>query len=120
MDFHESFVNGFLFCIINDSLGDLIVHQKVKSDQVLSRDLEAGRYKVKVELPPLWLAPGVYTLYFKFIGRKESGIEERHFSERVVLDVTGSVNGISRATLAPPFSWTLAPEPVFEEVQNTV
>jgi len=37
-------------------------------------------------------------------------MEERHLSERAVIDITGSADGIGRANLAPPLDWTFAPE----------
>jgi lipopolysaccharide transport system ATP-binding protein len=114
LDLRDEFVGGRLIYRLDNSVGDNIVHQRVYSDQLWSGNLEVGRYRVKVELPTLWLAPGVYTLYFKFIGRKPSGMEERHLSERAVIDISGSADGIGRANLAPPANWTLAPEAVFE------
>ena len=114
LDLRDKFVAGRLIYRLDNSVGDNVVHQRVFSEQLWSGNLEAGRYRVKVELPPLWLAPGVYTLYFKFIGRKPCGMEERHLSARAVIDVTGNADGISRANLAPPVNWTLASEAVAE------
>jgi lipopolysaccharide transport system ATP-binding protein len=110
LDLHDEFVGARLIYLLDDSLGDNVVHQRMYSNQLWSGNLKAGRYRVKVELPPLWLAPGVYTLYFKFIGRKPCGRDERHLSERVVIDVIGSADGIGRANLAPPVNWTLSTE----------
>src|SRR6266850_1271597 len=110
LDLRDEFVGGRIIYRLDNSVGDNLVHQRLDSDQLWSGSLEAGRYRVKVELPPLWLAPGVYTLFFKFIGRKPSGMEERHLSERAVIDITGSADGIGRANLAPPVDWTFARE----------
>jgi homopolymeric O-antigen transport system ATP-binding protein len=115
LELRDEFVGGRLIYLLDDCVGDNVVHQRIYSKELWSGNLGAGRYRVKVELPPLWLAPGVYTLYFKFIGRKPCGMEERHLSERAVIDVTGSADGIGRANLAPPLNWTLAPEEVVEE-----
>jgi lipopolysaccharide transport system ATP-binding protein len=99
---------GNLFCIIEDGLGHTIVHQRVDATTVQGGDgLRSGRYAVHVEFPALWLTPGVYTVYFKLVGRTPSGADERSTSERVLLDVTGSVGGVSRALLAPRAQWTL-------------
>jgi len=110
LDLRDKFAGGRLIYRLDNSVGDNIVHQRADSDQLWSGNLEAGRYRVKVELPTLWLAPGVYTLYFKFIGRKPCGMEERYLSERSVIDITGSADGIGRANLAPPLDWTFAPD----------
>jgi lipopolysaccharide transport system ATP-binding protein len=110
LDLSDKFANGRMIYRLDNSLGDNVVHQRVNSEQLWSGSLEAGRYRLNIELPSLWLAPGVYTLYFKFIGRKPSGMEERHLSERAVIDIAGSADGIGRANLAPPVDWTFARE----------
>lgn len=114
LDLQDDFIDGRLFCIINDSVGETVVHQRMYLKELVAAKLEAGRYRLMVELPPLWIAPGVYSLYFKFIGMKTNGMEERHFSERAILDVTGAGNGIGRAHLAPPLRWTLTSGPSLE------
>jgi hypothetical protein len=99
--------SGHLFLIMNDSIGNTIVHQRVSSDDLIGgEDIPAGRHRLRVDLSALWLSPGVYSVYFKFIGLGVNGTEDRFFSERAVLDVRGSANGISRAVLAPPVAWS--------------
>ncbi len=93
-----------LFCILNDSVGEQVVHQRVYSDTLIDA-LEPGQYKLRVRLPVLWLAPGIYTIYLKLIGQKVSGGDVRHISNRVVLDVSGNSDGIAQAALAPPYQW---------------
>jgi hypothetical protein len=60
-----------------------------------------------VDLPPLWLAPGLYTLSFKLIGRTADNRDERLLSPPVLLDVTGADGRVGRARLAPPLRWTI-------------
>ncbi|MCM3874378.1 MAG: polysaccharide ABC transporter ATP-binding protein [Pyrinomonadaceae bacterium] len=110
LDVARDVAYGHLFLIMNDSLGHTVLHQRVKLSDVVNRELSAGRYLVRVEIPPLWLAPGMYTLSFKFIGHDSLGHEQRHISERAMLDVAGSVNGIGKAYLDPPSDWTLTPD----------
>jgi lipopolysaccharide transport system ATP-binding protein len=110
LDAGEDFRGGRLFCLLYDAMGNLVVHRRVHSDSLLSEPLAAGRYRVRVDIPALWLAPGVYTVHFKFIGQTIDGPEQRHLSERVILDVTGDIEGISRANLVPPLSWTMTAE----------
>lgn len=93
-----------LFCILNDSVGEQVVHQRVYSDTLIDA-LEPGQYKLRVRLPVLWLAPGIYTVYLKLVGQKASGGDVRHVSNRVVLDVNGNSDGIAQAALAPPYQW---------------
>jgi lipopolysaccharide transport system ATP-binding protein len=110
LDCHDDFAGGRFFCIINNAMGDLVIHQRVESEDILPGGFASGRCRIRVELPALWLAPGVYTLYFKLIGSNLLGQEERHVSERVVLDVSGAVSDIGRAHLAPPLQWSLVAE----------
>lgn len=115
LELREVFKHGLLFCKINDSLGNLVVFQQVESDQLWARELLPSRYRVRVEFPPLWLAPGVYTVSFKFVGRKPSDIEEKHLSERALLDIGGRSNGKSRASLAPTLNWKMTPSIASED-----
>jgi lipopolysaccharide transport system ATP-binding protein len=110
LDLREEFAGARIICLVNDAVGDLAIHQRVHARDLLSDNLPAGRYRVAIELPPLWLAPGVYALHFKFLGRTATGGDERHHSERLILDVTGDIDGLSRAKLSPPATWTLRPE----------
>ena len=116
----DRFEVGRLFCIINDSVGDVVVHQRINTRELLGGDLGTGIYDVRIEFPPLWLASGIYTLYFKFIGHKPCGAEERHFSERAILDVTAGIIGVGRAALAPPLNWTITPHLTLEEQGRSV
>lgn len=93
-----------LFCILSDSVGEQVVHQRVYSDTLIDA-LKPGQYKLRVRLPVLWLAPGIYTVYLKLVGQKASGGDVRHVSNRVVLDVNGNSDGIAQAALAPPYQW---------------
>ena len=70
-------------------------------------EIGAGTYRAGVELPALWLAPGVYTVHFKLIGVRPSGREEKQHSERCVIEITGGADGIGRASLAPPLRWSI-------------
>lgn len=108
LDLHCGFDSGRLFCKVNDSVGNVLVLQRIDCDDVWAGTLGPARYRVRVEFPPLWLAPGVYTVAFKFVGRKTSEADENHLSEQAVLDVIGKTNGKSRASLAPSVRWAMA------------
>jgi lipopolysaccharide transport system ATP-binding protein len=107
LDLTDEVTGGNLFLILNDSVGNTVLHHRVRSDELCSEELAAGRYKVRVDLPTLWLAPGIYTLHFKFIGHGSSLAEQRYFSERATLDVIGSASTLSKAYLAPVANWSL-------------
>ena len=110
LDLKRDLGAGSLFCIIEDGLGHTIVHHRVDAGTVAGTSgIPAGPHAVGIKLPPLWLTPGIYTLHFKLVGRTPSGADERSISERVLLDVTGSVVGVGRAILAPRAQWSLNP-----------
>jgi lipopolysaccharide transport system ATP-binding protein len=110
LDLRDEFSSGRLFCVITNSVGETVVHQRVNCEGSWSRALTASRHHVRVEFPALWLAPGVYTVHFKFLGHKSSGVQERLHSERAILDVCGTIEGIGRAYLAPSARWRLVRE----------
>jgi lipopolysaccharide transport system ATP-binding protein len=109
LDLADEFSNARLFCLVHDSFGNLVVHNRIQAHQVGAVPLPTGRHRLRVEFPALWLAPGLYTLSFKLLGVKACGSEERHVSERLMLDVVSHVEGIGRAHLAPPVRWTVSP-----------
>jgi lipopolysaccharide transport system ATP-binding protein len=108
LDIRESFDSGRLFSKISDSVGNTVVLQRIDCDELWSGRLAPGRYRVKVEFPALWLAPGVYSASFKFVGHKPGEGNENHLSGQAVLDVTGKTNGKSRASLSPTLRWSLS------------
>lgn len=110
LELDADYTGGNIFCIVDDSSGTMLVHQRLDGETLWSRDLATGRYRVAVEFPALWLAANLYTLHFKFIGWRTGGGTERHYSERVMLDVSNSVNGVGRALLAPSARWVLSPQ----------
>jgi lipopolysaccharide transport system ATP-binding protein len=98
---------GRFFCIFENAAGSTVIHQQIRLDKLDLDELKAGQYQVRVELAPLWLAPGVYTAYFKFMGQSRTGSDEYLISERTLLEVSGSIDGVGRALLAPPAQWRL-------------
>jgi lipopolysaccharide transport system ATP-binding protein len=122
LDLKEDYLGGSLFFILEDSSGDTVVHRRIETGELRSERLHAGRYDIVVDLPSLWLAPGVYSAYFKFLGHKEvlgspTSTEDRPRSERVIIDVTGDGRGISKAFLAPPVKWTVSAATVESRVE---
>lgn len=114
LDLDGSFSGGHVMCIISNSTGDVMVHNRIGIKDLTESAVDPGQYHLSIELAPLWLAPGVYTLYFKFIGRRVSGNDQRLMSESVILDVEGDSSGIGRALLAPSARWVMTPEKVLE------
>jgi lipopolysaccharide transport system ATP-binding protein len=113
LDVSDEMKRARLYCLMDDSNGNGIVHHYIDSQHLDLGPLKAGRYRIRVEFPSLWLMPDAYTLYFKMIGRTASGQDTRRLSERVVIDITdwtGQSVGKVRAVLIPPIRWSLSPE----------
>ncbi len=103
--------NARLYCLIDNSAGDHLLHHFIGENEVSPKGLTAGRYRVRVHFPPLWVIPDVYTLSFKLFARNRSGREETHFSERLLLNVTDDTEqsvGRVKAILIPPLQWELS------------
>jgi lipopolysaccharide transport system ATP-binding protein len=106
----DHFTDATLICLIEDTMGNTIVHQHGSGPDGWRCGLEPGVLQVSVEFPPLWLSPGAYTVHFKFLGKRSSGADDRAVSERILLDVAGSRAGVSRAILAPQSRWLVRRE----------
>lgn len=109
LDLSKDLGRGYLYCIINDAIGNQVVHQRIETTEMGFSRLETGSYHVRIGLPRLWLAPGAYTAYFKFIGVGLEGEAETHLSERILIDVIGATAKNSAALLAPDGEWSLEP-----------
>jgi len=110
LDLYNDLKKARLYCLMDDSNGNGIVHHCFDTKYYDLGTLKAGSYAVGVEIPPLWLMPDAYTIYFKLIGRTTSDQEERLTSERAILDITdatGQSVGNVRAVLIPPIKWSL-------------
>ncbi len=97
---------GFsLFCIAEDMHGRTIFHLREESPQLGVPASARGELEVRVAIPPLWLVPGMYTLYFKVIywgGLASSRI----LSDVFLLDVGGD-NSKANAVLHPRAEWSV-------------
>jgi len=106
LELRHAFQGGQIYCIVTDSSGQQVVHRRVHTRDLGGLRLDKGCYRVRVKLPALWLAPGVYTAHFKFLG-DGAGDTGRYCSERAMIDVAGNAEGNSRALLAPEALWSL-------------
>ena len=92
-----------IILIIESSLGHSMVHTSVNSKQIGYNVLD-GKYTLSVEIPPLWLSPGLYSVYFKLITRIP---RKRFLSERATLRVTGQFDKTGKTLLTPTVKWGL-------------
>jgi lipopolysaccharide transport system ATP-binding protein len=96
-----------IHCFMENSEGNQVVHNR----QFEFDKFKKGVHRINAKIPPLYLKPGVYTLYFKLLGEGSVGAEERYVSERLVVDVSDKTNlfsGKVYATILPPVEWSVA------------
>lgn len=96
-----------IHCFMDDAGGNQIIHNR----QLKIEKLEKGIHRINAQIPPLYLKPGVYTLYFKLVGETQNTSFVRYFSERLVVDIsdkTDMFSGNVRATILPPIEWTVS------------
>jgi lipopolysaccharide transport system ATP-binding protein len=121
LELDQNCQGGLVFLLIEDFMGQLVVHRRAALSTMCSEPIGPGRYRVTSRLPAVWLAPGVYTVYLKLIIETFDGQYMRYLSEKIFLEVDGATAGLSRALLAPPCEWSLtswqAP-PTFHQVDS--
>ncbi len=104
-------LNGVVMhCFIEDAECTQVVHNYIRAKDASDVALDEGVYRIQTQLPPMWLKPGVYTLYLKLIGETDDAKHVKYTSERVVLDVTDQTNlfaGKVFATILPPAKWDI-------------
>jgi lipopolysaccharide transport system ATP-binding protein len=101
-------VAGFtLLCVLEDSSQRNIVHLRIDSSDFKLAGPWGNTCAVRLRLPPLWLEPGMYSLWFKALYWGES-VQSRVLSDVYHLDVSGRSSGWN-AVLSPTPEWFLEP-----------
>lgn len=101
-----------LHCLIEDSECNQVVHNYIRTKDIGWSHLKAGTYRIKAQMPPLWLKPGVYTLYLKLIAETDAAKQVKYLSERVLMDIADGTKlfaGKVYATILPPVDWKVSP-----------
>lgn len=103
---------GRFLCSLENARGEIVLDQAVDGGELGAEVLRPGIYQLRVECPSLWLAPGLYTLYFKFTG---AGLGEVLWSQPAMINITGTLGSAGGGILAPPLEWQLIPDPCPEQ-----
>jgi lipopolysaccharide transport system ATP-binding protein len=99
-------VAGFtLICLLDDMNQRRVFHLRRDSSEFKTRARWRGSYKISLKLPPMWLEPGLYTLYFKVVFQGEDAAS-KHLSDVFHLDVGGKSSGWG-SILSPEMHWAL-------------
>lgn len=94
-------------CFIDDAEGTHVVHSRYLKFETL----EKGLSRIKIQMPPLYLRPGVYTLYLKLFGESDKGARIKYISERLLIDVSDKTelfHGKVKAMILPPAEWSIS------------
>lgn len=97
--------NPSIILIIESMNGQQIVHDRIATKD-LGVDILDGKNKLKLSLPGLWLAPGLYSIYIKCLVASLHSAG-RYDSERIMLEVRGGIDGTGRTVLTPDVDWEL-------------
>lgn len=95
---------GFtLFCLLEDLEGRTVFHLRRESHELLGSVRELTRYAVSVEVPPLWLSPGLYSAHFKVLFWGPLA-KSRHLSDHFPVDIAGDSSNVP-SILHPQDRW---------------
>jgi lipopolysaccharide transport system ATP-binding protein len=97
--------NPAIYFIVENVAGQTVVHKRVKSKELGLETID-GDYNLKISLPALWLSPGIYSVYFKFIAPATNWSGNLR-SERIMLEVRGALEGTGKAILNPDVEWNV-------------
>jgi lipopolysaccharide transport system ATP-binding protein len=100
--------NPAIYFIIENVAGQTIVHKRIKSKE-LCVDTIDGDYLLKIDLPALWLSPGVYSIYCKFIAPATDWSGSAR-SEALMLEVRGELEATGKSILNPEVLWRIEKE----------
>jgi lipopolysaccharide transport system ATP-binding protein len=99
-------VGGFsLLCTVQDMQDRLVFQRREESPALGIGAVKPGVYALRVTLPPLWLNPGLYSVYFKVLvwgDRKNPYLQ----SDKTPLDIVGEY-GPATALLNPAADWSV-------------
>ena len=110
-----------MHCLIEDAECQQVVHNYIRTTDIGMNSFDAGTYRIEAQIPPLWLKPGVYTLYLKLIGETVDSRQVKYTSERVLVDVadkTGLFAGKVYATILPPVKWAVSASSTTSSVET--
>lgn len=100
--------SGFrMFLIIENPEGTTVLHSVINERK--HREIgEQGRYHFTVEVPRLWLTPGMYSAYIKLICNGIS-LQGRYFSDKLLLMVDSDYDpDAAPGLLTPPVTWQVS------------
>ena len=97
--------NPSIFFIVENVAGQTVVHKRIESKELGLETID-GNYKLNIALPGMWLSPGIYSMYFKFMA-PSTDWSGRLQSERMLLEIRGEMERTGKAVLNPAVEWNV-------------
>jgi len=93
----------YVFVVMEDMIGQTVFHLR----QDMGRTVINNRTEIRlcVAIPPLWLNPGLYSVYLKILPWSTAG-RNRYVSEKVSIDVVGHGSNV-QCLLNPAVEWSV-------------
>ena len=98
----EELAGFYLYAILNDMHGRMVFHLKEESTDLGIKQCQPNDYQITVQIPPLWLNPGLYSFQFKVLTWGQAGW--RYVSDPFPLDISGESSKVD-AILHPRGEW---------------
>lgn len=94
-----------IYFIIQDDTSRAFVHS-VRTSKEISKQLLSNTYHIRLEIPPIWLKPGNYSMHFKLLSL--DGKRTRITSPVIPFDVVYEVdNENTQGLLDPEIYWNI-------------
>jgi lipopolysaccharide transport system ATP-binding protein len=107
MHLGSNLAGWILLCVMEDMHQRPVLHLRIDSTDIAGDSVNPGWYDVRLKLPPLWLEPGLYSLYFKAMLSGQV-TQARVVSDILHVDVGGHSSGWG-AVLSPHAQWSIEP-----------
>jgi lipopolysaccharide transport system ATP-binding protein len=98
--------NPMMFFIVEDFTGNTIIHSRINSRDIGVEIIE-GACRIELDCPALWLAPGVYSAYFKFLAPNVTDLPGRFLTEKITIEALGEFGSFGKAVLNPKVEWRI-------------
>ncbi len=99
-----------MFFIVEDFASNIVIHSRISSREVGFEVID-GTCQIELSYPVLWLAPGVYSAYFKFLLPSVTDLSGKFLTEKVAIEVLGEFGSFGKAVLNPKVDWQINTTP---------
>lgn len=98
--------NPTIFFIVEDFTGNTVIHSRISSRDI-GVEMVDGACWIELNYPALWMAPGIYSAYFKFLAPNVTDLSGKFLTEKVIVEALGEFGGFGKAILNPKVEWRI-------------